>query len=61
MQTIGGSTTLYFTQTKPSDAGISLRFSNLDTCRPEAGGDVISGTAVDNVGIDVPIKLGDSR
>ena len=29
--------------------------------RPEADNDVISGTAVDNVGVDVPIKFGDYR
>ena len=28
--------------------------------RPEADSDVISGMAVDNVGMDVPIKFGDS-
>ena len=29
--------------------------------RPEVDNDVISGTAVDNVGMDVPIKYRDSR
>ena len=29
--------------------------------RPEVGNDVISGMAVGNVGVDGPIKLGDSR
>ena len=29
--------------------------------RPEIGNDVISGMAVGNVGMDVPIKFGDSR
>ena len=29
-------------------------------CRPEIDNDVISGVAVDNVGMDVPIKFGDS-
>ena len=29
--------------------------------RPEIDNDVISGVAVDNVGVDVPIKFGDSR
>ena len=28
--------------------------------RPEIDNDVISGVAVDNVGVDVPIKFGDS-
>ena len=26
-------------------------------CRPEVGNDVVSGVAVDNVGMDVPINL----
>ena len=30
-------------------------------CRPEIDNDVISGLAVDNVGVHVPIKFGDSR
>ena len=30
-------------------------------CRPEVDNDVISGVAVDNVGMDVPIKFCDSR
>ena len=30
-------------------------------CRPEIDNDVISGVAVDNVGVDVHIKFGDSR
>ena len=30
-------------------------------CRPEVDNDVISGVAVDNVGMDVLIKLGNSR
>ena len=29
-------------------------------CRPEVDNDVISGAAVDNLGMDVPIKFGDS-
>ena len=29
--------------------------------RPEVGNDVISGTALDNVGVDVYLKFGDSR
>ena len=29
--------------------------------RPAADNDVISGAAVDNVGMDVPVKVGDSR
>ena len=30
-------------------------------CRPEIDGDVISGVAVDNVGVDAHVKFGDSR
>ena len=30
-------------------------------CRTEIDNDVISGAAVDNVGVDVAIKFGDSR
>ena len=30
-------------------------------CRPEVDNDVISGVTVYNVGMDVPIKFGDSR
>ena len=30
-------------------------------CRPEIDNDVISGQAVDIVGVDVPVKFGDSR
>ena len=30
-------------------------------CRPEVDNDVISGMTVDNFGMDVPIKFGDSR
>ena len=29
-------------------------------CRPEVDNDIISGTAVDNVGLDAPVKFGDS-
>ena len=35
-------------------------FSNLDKCRPEADGDVISGVALDYVGADVHAGFGDS-
>ena len=37
------------------------RFSNLDKCQPEAVGDVISGTALDYVGTDIPASFGDYR
>ena len=30
-------------------------------CGPEIDNDVISGLAVDHVGVDIPIKFGDSR
>ena len=30
-------------------------------CRPEVDGDVISGVAIENIGVDIPIKFGDSR
>ena len=30
-------------------------------CRPEIDNAVISGVAIDNVGVDVHIKIGDSR
>ena len=36
-------------------------FSSLDKCRPEAGGDIISGMALDYVGTDVPAGFDDSR
>ena len=36
-------------------------FLNIDKCRPEAGGDVISGAAEDYVGTDAPAGFGDSR
>ena len=35
-------------------------FSNFDKCRPEAVDDVISGVAVNKVGMDVRVKFGDS-
>ena len=36
---------------------ISGRFSNLDKCQPEAACDVISGKALDYVGMNVPASL----
>ena len=36
-------------------------FLNFDKCRPKVAGDVISGVAVDKVGMDVRVKFGDSR
>ena len=35
-------------------------FSNLDKCRPQVAGDVISGVVLDLVGMDVSVKFGDS-
>ena len=32
-----------------------------DKCRPEVAGGVISGEAVEYIGVDVRVKLGDSR
>ena len=40
--------------------GISGRFATIDKCRSEADGDVISGVAVDYVGMDVPATFGES-
>ena len=34
---------------------------NFDNCRLKVAGDVISGVAVDLVGVDVRVKFGDSR
>ena len=36
-------------------------FLNFDKCRLEADSDVTSGLAVENVGVDVRVKFGDSR
>ena len=52
---------LYLCKQKPSDAPFSAIFSNFDKCRPEAPGDVISGMALDHVGMDVTASLGGSR
>ena len=38
---------------KPSQAALSAVFANFDKCRSEAAGDVISGVAVDYVGMNV--------
>ena len=35
------------------------RFSNLDKCRPEAAGDLVSDIAVEYVGTDVPASFRD--
>ena len=41
--------------------GISRRVSNLDKCRPEPYGDIISGVALDYVDMDVPTGFGECR
>ena len=41
-------------------SGIFGRFPNFDTCRSEVAGDVISGVAVDYVGLDVRATFGES-
>ena len=45
---------------KAIGGGIFRPFSSFDKCRPKAAGDVMSGVAVDYVGMDVNIKVGDS-
>ena len=39
---------------------VVMTLSNVDKCRPEAAGDVISGMALEYVGADVPANIGDS-
>ena len=43
---------------KAISCSIFSRFSNFDKCRPEVAGD---GAALNDVGVDVHPKLGDSR
>ena len=45
---------------KAVGGGIFGRFSNIDECRSEVAGDVISGMAVDYVGLDVRATSGGS-
>ena len=45
---------------KAVGSGVFRSFSNSDKCRPEAGGDVISGVAFEYVGTDVSAGFGDS-
>ena len=54
-------TASYLLQRKQSDTAFSAVCSNLDKCRREAAGDVISSTALDYVGTDVPASPGDHR
>ena len=57
--TILASTVLVNFRPKPSEAALSTVFPY--NFRPEGDNDVISGMTVDNVGMDDPIKFGDSR
>ena len=41
--------------------GIFGRFSNLNKCRLEAAGDVISGVVLDYVSMDVPASFGEYK
>ena len=41
--------------------GIFDRFRNFDNCQSEVASDVISGIAVQYVGVDVCVKFGESR
>ena len=41
--------------------GIFARFLNFDNCQPEVVSDVISGTADQDIGMDVRNHFGDSR
>ena len=44
---------------KAIESGNFDRFPNFDKCRSEVAGDVISGVAVDYVGMDVRAAFGD--
>ena len=46
---------------RSSVCGIFDRFLNFDNCQPEAASYVISGMAVEDVGMDVCAHFGDSR
>ena len=45
---------------KPSEPAFSTAFLNFDTCQPEVVNDVISGMAVQYVGMDVCTNFSDS-
>ena len=47
---------------RPKAVGCCIfsRFSNFYKCRPEVAGDVISGVALEHVGMDVHAKCGES-
>ena len=44
-----------------ANKAVGCGISNLDKCRPEAAGDVISGMAIDYLGRHVRANLGDYR
>ena len=46
---------------KPTEAAFSAVFSNVVKCPSEVAGDVMSGVAVDQVGVDVRATSGESR
>ena len=46
---------------KAVGSGIFSRFPNFDKCQSEEPGDVISGVAVEYVGMDVRATLGECR
>ena len=46
---------------KPSEAAFSTISSNFHKCRPELAGEVMSGVAVEQVGMDTPATSGESR
>ena len=45
---------------KPQEEAFSAVYSNFSKCQPKVAGEVISGKAVEYVGIDVHEKFGDS-
>ena len=48
-------------RSKAVGGGILVRFSNFDKCRPEEAADVVSGMALDQVGMNVVGKVDESR
>ena len=48
---------------QPKAVGSSIfgRFLISDNCRPKIAGDVISAVVVEYIGMDVPVKFGDSK
>ena len=51
------------TKIRPKAVGIDIlgHFQNFDKCQSEVAGDVISGVAVDYVGMDVRSTFGESE